>query len=126
MDQENRGLIAFALSFALLGLWRIVYPPHPIKPPANAATQSQARTSSSIPGVTTPATEPPVLAAAAGKSAASAAAQAAVSFPVQQGAQAEEIVVENDVYKVTLSTQGAVVKSWVLKKYRDEKENFLD
>ena len=35
-------------------------------------------------------------------------------------------MVEGDVYRVTFSTQGAVVKSWVLKKYRDEKGAPLD
>jgi YidC/Oxa1 family membrane protein insertase len=43
-----------------------------------------------------------------------------------QGNQAQEIKVESDVYQITLSTQGAVVKSWVLKKYRDANDKPLD
>ena len=43
-----------------------------------------------------------------------------------QGTQAEDIVVENKLYRVTFSTQGAVVKSWVLKNYRDAKDQLLD
>ncbi len=49
-----------------------------------------------------------------------------VALPVTQGNKAEDIVVENDLYRVTFSTQGAVVKSWVLKRYRDAKDNLLD
>ena len=49
-----------------------------------------------------------------------------MALPVTQGNKAEDIVVENDLYRVTFSTQGAVVKSWVLKRYRDAKDNLLD
>lgn len=45
---------------------------------------------------------------------------------VEQGTRPEDIVVEGDLYRVTLSTEGAVVKSWVLKKYRDANEQPLD
>ena len=43
-----------------------------------------------------------------------------------QGAKPEDIVVESKLYRVTFSTQGAVVKSWVLKDYRDAKDKLLD
>ncbi len=48
------------------------------------------------------------------------------TLAVQQGSNAEEIVVEGDLYRVKLSTEGALVKSWVLKKYKDEKGEPLD
>jgi len=35
-------------------------------------------------------------------------------------------VVENDVARVTFSTEGAVLKSWILKKFKDEKGHPLD
>ena len=35
-------------------------------------------------------------------------------------------MVENKLYRVTFSTQGAVVKSWVLKNYRDAKNQLLE
>src|SRR5690348_13672124 len=50
---------------------------------------------------------------------------APVSAPIQ-GKKARQIVVESDDYQITLSTQGAVVKSWVLKKYRDADDKPLD
>ena len=55
-----------------------------------------------------------------------AKAEPPAQLPIQQGSKAEEIVVESDLYKVTLSSEGGLVKSWVLKKYRDEKEELLD
>src|SRR5207247_5199437 len=49
-----------------------------------------------------------------------------VALPVEQGAKAEEITVEKGLYRITFSTQGAVIKSWVLKKYTDEHDKQLD
>ena len=37
-----------------------------------------------------------------------------------------ETVVENDLYKITFTNRGAQVKSWILKKYRDDKGNPLE
>ncbi|MFZ0961776.1 MAG: membrane protein insertase YidC, partial [Terriglobia bacterium] len=64
--------------------------------------------------------------AGAGSAAAPIAAPAAAALPILQGTNPEEIVVENSFYAVTFSTQGAVVKSWVLKNYRDAKDQLLD
>jgi len=121
MDQEKRLMIAFALSFAVLMLWRVLLvktPPRPVKPPQGIQTPGQAP--SQVPGVTSAKKESPLNPEATGKS------EAPPSIPIQQGSKAEEIVVENDLYKVTLSTKGAVVKSWVLKKYTDQKGAPLD
>lgn len=108
MDQDKRVLIAFALSFAVLLLWRMLSPPLP--PPKNPAqTPAAAQASPKPPSATMP-SKPSVPA----------------PLPVVAGSKAEEIVVESELYRVTFSTQGAVVKSWVLKKYRDEKNNLLD
>lgn len=107
MDQEKRVVLAFALYFAVLLLWRaLVFKPAPVAPT----------------------TAPPVSAAPA------AAPQAPSLAPpprptrltMLEGSKAQEMVVEGDLYRVTLDTRGAVIKSWVLKKYRDEKDNPLD
>ncbi len=121
MTQDKRILIAFALSFALLMLWRwkfVKEPPPESRP--SPVTQSPEAASAQKTGET-PAT------AAAGKTGATSARHAAagkpsapVAIPAEQGTQAQEIVVESDLYRVTFSTEGAVVKSWVLKKYQDE------
>lgn len=105
LDQEKRVMIAFGLSIVMLILYRIYFvkeqPPEPKK-----AEQVVAATKVAPPG--TPATATPGL---------PAVASAPVALPVSQGAKAEEIVVENKFYRVTFSTVGAVVRSWVLKGY---------
>jgi len=112
LDNEKRIMLAFALSFVALLLYRVMLPPPP-KPPAKPAA---------------PATAPgrPAAAASQAAPATAPAPPVPVALPVVQGSKAEEIVVENNFYRVTFSTEGAVVKSWILKKYVDEKGQPLD
>jgi YidC/Oxa1 family membrane protein insertase len=107
MDDSKKVVLAFALSFAILVVWYHFFVPPPTPPPQKA----------------TPAAQAPV---ATAKPAPSVPAPVRVALPVQQGSKAEEIVIEGDVSRVTLSTEGAVVKSWVFKKYRDENGKPLD
>ena len=101
--------MALALSFGVLILWRVFLVKEPPVPPQKAAP-AQA--------VVIPAPQP--------QSPPTAKPSAPVKLSVQQGTTARDLVVEGDVYRVTFSTQGAVVKSWVLKKYLDEKGAPLD
>ena len=41
----------------------------------------------------------------------------------KQAASEKEIVLENDLYRITFTNRGAQVKSWILKKYDNEAEN---
>ncbi|MGA3328743.1 MAG: membrane protein insertase YidC [Terriglobia bacterium] len=104
LDQEKRVMIAFALSIVMLILYRVYFvkepPPEPKKAVPAAAT---ATPHAGQPGAPTPAT--------------TAAPPAPVALPVSKGAKPEEIVVEGKLYRVTFSTVGAVVRSWVLKDY---------
>lgn len=112
MSHEKRVVLAFALSFVILVIWGTFFfkkPPAPPPPAKPAAVESQAARSQP-----TQAAKP------------APAAPAPVWLPAQQGKFAEEIVVENDLYRLTFSTEGAVVKSWVLKKYRDAEGKPLD
>jgi YidC/Oxa1 family membrane protein insertase len=116
----KRLVIAFALTFVVVILWRPITsrflgpePPPESTPPAAAGPASAGNSSSAAPAASRPAStvsQPP---------------PAPVSAPVH-GVQAREIVIENDVYQITLSTEGAVVKSWVLKNYRDANDKPLD
>ncbi len=106
MDQQKRLLLAFALSFAVLMLWRLLFPPPLPRKPATAPVKTASSAQPQQPVSSKPA--------------------APVSLAVQQGSKAEEIVVEGDLYRITLSTEGAVVRNWVLKKYREDKEQPLD
>ena len=53
-------------------------------------------------------------------------AAATPNLPVKQASATTETVIENDVYRVTFSNQGALVKSWILKKYKDDFGKPLD
>ena len=44
----------------------------------------------------------------------------------KQAASESETVVENDLYRITFTNRGAQVKSWILKKYHDDKGQPLD
>jgi YidC/Oxa1 family membrane protein insertase len=121
MSQDTRVLIAFALSFVMLVLWRVFYVKEQPKPKAAPGAQAQQ---TAAPEQTSASQPKP---RAAGKAPAVAAkTPAPEAIPVEQGSSAQEIVVESDLYRVTFSTQGAVVKSWVLKKFKDEQDKPLD
>lgn len=118
-DETKRLILAFAIMIAILALWRPIMSRY-IKEPAPETTPATAGT----------AENPANQAAGAGpatstSTVASKAAPALPALPIE-GKQAEEIVVENNLYKITFSTQGAVIKSWTLKKYRDADEKPLD
>ena len=106
-DNSKKMVLAFALSFAILVVWYYFFMPPPTPPPKKAAPAPQAPATTAKPAPAAPAPAP-------------------VALRVEQGSQAEEIVVEGDVSRVTLSTEGGVVRSWVLKKYWDEKGKPLD
>ena len=114
LDQEKRVMIAFALSIVMLILFRLYFVKEQPPEPKKAAQTATA----------TPATQPGTPATAT--TATPAVRPAPAVLPVLRGAKPEDIVVENQVYRVTLSTQGAVVKSVVLKNYRDAKDELLD
>ena len=59
---------------------------------------------------------------AAGKNASGKKSAAAAQELTKQASSESEIVVENDVYKITFTNRGAQVKSWVLKKFTDDSE----
>jgi len=106
MDQEKRIMLAFALSLGVLLVWRLYFF-KPVPPPPKTAQ----------PAPTLPAARPAL----------DRKAPVPAQLPITEGRQPQQIVIDGgDLYQVTLDTQGAVVKSWILKKYRDEKEDLLD
>jgi YidC/Oxa1 family membrane protein insertase len=46
--------------------------------------------------------------------------------PAQQAESESETVIENDLYRITLTNRGAQAKSWILKKYSDDQGRPLD
>jgi YidC/Oxa1 family membrane protein insertase len=109
-DNEKRMMVAFALTLVALMVYSALFvkeKPHP--PAASSAAQGA---SAATPGSRSPA--------------AVTQAPAPVALPVEQGTRPQDITVSRPLYRVTFSTQGAVVKSWVLTKYRNEQGKLLD
>ena len=46
--------------------------------------------------------------------------------PAEQAESESEAVIENDLYRITLTNRGAQAKSWILKKYSDDQGHPLD
>src|SRR5271155_4049583 len=120
-----RILIASILSMAVILLWAKFFAP---KPPANlpqatrpaitspSGTNSTATSSSTSPSTSgnNSNTQTP-----AGDATGIAPSNAA-AMPPKADAQERTIVVENTLYRVEISNRGGVVKSWQLKKYKDD------
>ena len=64
--------------------------------------------------------------AAAAPAAASEAATSLIAAPVKAASTEVETVVENDLYRIVFTNHGGLAKSWVLKKFKDEKGQPLD
>jgi YidC/Oxa1 family membrane protein insertase len=105
---ERRLLLVFALTFLIIlisqPLLKKYGPKTPETPPQ---TQNQPVN-----------TAPPA--------AASAATPPAPVAGAKQAAAVAETVVENDLYKIRFVNRGAQVKSWVLKKFKDDKGQPLE
>ncbi len=112
---ELRILAASLLSVAVIILWARYFGPKPSVLPPQASRPAQ--TAPVTPGPTAPATGNPSQASAAQ---ATMAPAPAASVAVRNDSQERTIVVENSLYRVELSNLGAVVKSWQLKKYKDD------
>ncbi|HEY6291182.1 MAG TPA: membrane protein insertase YidC [Terriglobia bacterium] len=126
-DETKRLIIAFALTFLILVMWRPIMTrfvgPQGVSPeespPAASSSSSTAGTGAAGSGASASAPSAP---------SAAPAAKPAPELPREpiQGRKAQDVVVENNLYRITFSTQGAVIKSWVLKKYVDADEKPLD
>ena len=111
-------MIVFALTFLVIMLFQPLlkkYGPQP----APAKTE----TSQSLPNQTPASTQPPAPPPTQVSSATSA--KAATSAPLQAGSESETTI-ENDVYRIVFTNRGGRVKSWVLKKYTDDKGGPLE
>jgi YidC/Oxa1 family membrane protein insertase len=118
---ERRLLLAFAITFLIIIASQPLMKKYGPKPPEPAPVTQQTSTP--------PAVAPQATAALAapGKNAASSSSAAASVPAVTKQASAEsEVVVENDLYKITFSNRGGLVKSWVLKKFDDDKGQPLE
>jgi YidC/Oxa1 family membrane protein insertase len=119
---DKRVMIIFAMTMLVLVLAQqyMVKP----QPPSNPQTAKNAPAAASNPGA---APEASGARSAIASGAASAAASGATQpVPALQAASEKTTVVENDLYRITFTNRGGLVKSWILKKYTDNKGQELD
>ena len=110
LSMEIRLLLAFVLMGLVLFVSQYLYKPPPAPPPQKPAATTQTAQPEKKPEA---APEQP--------------AAPAKPAPGQIQATAEqEFTVETEIYRVRLSNRGAVVRSWVLKKYKDRAGKELD
>jgi YidC/Oxa1 family membrane protein insertase len=116
---QKRLMLAFFLVFVLIAVMQFFIKP-PAKPPEQKQKTAQNETKPAVPAASaTPAVPASVSAAKAQPARAHKAA-------VKQAAAETETVLENDVYKITFTNRGGLVKSWILKKYKNDKGGPLD
>jgi YidC/Oxa1 family membrane protein insertase len=119
---ERRLLVVFALTFLVIMLFQPLLKKYGPQPPAKpessqAAVQKQAQATSQTP------TQLPTQ--AQGSTSNATAGVKAASAPVLAVSEAETVI-ENDVYRIVFTNRGGRVKSWVLKKYTDDKGGQLE
>jgi YidC/Oxa1 family membrane protein insertase len=122
LSAELRILIASLLSMAVIVLWVRLFAPKPpsLQPLPNTPAQTAPASPNAASNPANPsASAPPSIGNKTPAPATLAAAPALVIKP-KSDTQDRVIVVENDFYRVEFSNRGAVVKSWQLKKYKDD------
>ncbi len=109
LPAELRILLASILSMGVIFLWARYFAP---KPPATPPAAATSKSAAPAPGAVNPPGPAPAASAAP--------APASPAAPPRADTQERTIVVENDLYRAEFSNRGAVVKSWQLKKYKDD------
>jgi YidC/Oxa1 family membrane protein insertase len=110
---ERRLLLVFALTFLVIILFQPVlkkYLPQPPPPTPQSQTKAQPAPAMSQPSAPPP---PPEV-------------ESQAPSATKQASTEAETTIENDLYKIVFTNRGAHVKSWVLKKYEDEKHQPLE
>ncbi|MBV8845996.1 MAG: membrane protein insertase YidC [Bryobacterales bacterium] len=116
LTMEMRLLLAFVLMGLVLFVTPYIFkqtpPPPAAKPgPVQTQTANPAKTETTPPQ---PPNNPPTAAAAA-------------EIPGQiQASEQQEFTIETDVFQVTFSNRGGVVRRWILKNYKDSQRKPVD
>ena len=119
---ERKLLLVFALTFLVIMLFQPLmkkYGPQPsAKPESSQAAQPQVPAQSPA--------QPPAHVSPQSRGAGLKASPETGPAPSLQATTESETVIENDVYRIVFTNRGARVKSWVLKKYTDDKGGQLE
>jgi YidC/Oxa1 family membrane protein insertase len=111
---DKRVIIVFAATMVLLVLAQQFL----VKPQPQANQKQQ--TTASAPAAATPVPAGSLSAAPAAEASRPGAAMAAPAQATVMATSESTTVVENDLYRITFSNRGGLVKSWILKKYKDD------
>ena len=116
---ERRLLLVFALTFLVIMLFQPVLKKYLPQPPAKpeSSQPAPAQNQAQPPMPTGAANTPPTAKSEKNKPAAPAP---------QQATSESETVIENGLYRIVFTNRGGRVKSWVLKKYTDDKGGQLE
>jgi YidC/Oxa1 family membrane protein insertase len=122
---DKRMLLVFAVTFALIIIGQVfLFKKTPPKSDATPTSQSSATTTQSA---AAPAVTPPAATPTPDRRKKEASAQPDTTPAATKVATGEvETTVENDLYKIVFTNHGAQVKSWILKKYKDDEGHPLD
>src|SRR5712671_700802 len=109
MSTEMRSLIAAVLCLLVIAGWSLIYkPPQPTPTkPSPAATTPASASASATSGGSSPTPS-------------QASAKPAPTVAMHAAGEERSIVVESDLYRVQFSNRGAVVRSWLLRKFTDD------
>jgi YidC/Oxa1 family membrane protein insertase len=118
---ERRLLIVFALTFLVIMLFQPLLKKYGPQPPAKPQTTAQRST-----GQPEPAAAPTQSSAQRTPDFVPPGIKVIHESAPLQATTESETVIENDVYRIVFTNRGARVKSWVLKKYTDDKGGQLE
>jgi YidC/Oxa1 family membrane protein insertase len=99
---EKRTLLAVILSLVILLGWSYFFPNKYAPQKTRPAEQSPLKTGPLVKTETAEPSSPP-----------------SIEYPETKETLANDIIVETDLYKAVFSTEGAIIKSWELKTYKD-------
>lgn len=123
---ERKLLLVFALTFLVIMLFQPLMkkfgPQPPAQPESSQAAKNPTQTTSQNPAQL-PAQISPEHGTAVMKAAPETGQAPSLSL---QATSESETVIENDVYRIVFTNRGARVRSWVLKKYTDDKGSPLE
>jgi YidC/Oxa1 family membrane protein insertase len=121
----SRLLLVFLATFVVLILFQPLlkkFLPQPQPQQQQTQQQPAPQNSNPAPNNAAVSTTPP----APAKPAKGKAKAAPAETPAKQATTESESVIESDLYKVTFTNRGGQVKSWILKKYDNDKRQPLD